>query len=280
MSKNKKTTPTVKEKKAKPLYTAKTPKKSKPVSKEAKPSLVQSLKDLFVFPRYDYKKNKSIIFAGDPGIKNFAYVIMEAPDTICKTVEELTPDLVIDFLKEVKILSCGFLKSCLTELRQENIVPYIQKFKWDNRDVFKCNPDYLVLERYQTRDLRGPRNEVINFNISNVINTLLHSNHPIRNTRLLIAAQWKRYFNLDKTGQVKGLDLVYDTWKKDKQLRKTDGLTDHQTDAFLIGVYHLLDLSLESKKENPEIREKVVNYLIANTASYFRNYFKEKRLNG
>ena len=250
-----------------------------PVKKSKKEvSLVQSLKDLFVFPKYDYRKNKSIILSCDPGIKNFAYILIEAPDTLQKQ-EELTAESVIQFLEQVKILECGFLKSCLTELRQENVIPYIQKFKVDNREVFKCNPDYLVMERYQTRDLRGPRNEVINFNISNVINSLLHSTSPVRNTRLLIAAQWKKFYNLDKTNKVKGLDLVYDTWKKDKQLRKTNGLTDHQTDAFLLGIYHILDLNLSSKKDLPEIREKVVNYLISNCANYFRTYFKEKKLN-
>lgn len=245
--------------------------------KTKKPTIVQSLKDLFVFPRYDYRKNKSIILACDPGIKNFAYVLIESPDTIHS--KGISKELLLDFLKEIKILECGFLKSCLSELRQDNVIPYITRFKRDNQGIFSCSPDYLVLERYQARDLRGPRNEVINFNICNVINSFLHGNHPVRNTRLFIAAQWKRYFNLDKTNQVKGLDLLFDTWKKDKQLRKTNRLTDHQTDAFLIGVYHILDLLLGDIKDQPEIRETAVKYLIENTADYFRNYFKEKKLN-
>lgn len=243
--------------------------------KTKKPTIVQSLKDLFVFPRYDYAKNRSVILACDPGIKNFAYVLLESPDTLqAKTV---TPETLVTFLKDIKILDCGFLKSCLAELRQENVIPYFHRFKRDNAEIFSCSPDYLIMERYQSRDLRGPRNEVINFNICNVIHNLLDSNHPIRNTRLLIAAQWKRYFNLDKTNKVKGLDLMYDTWKKDKQLKRTNGLTDHQTDAFSIGIYHILDTLLSEVKDRPDLREAAVTYLIANTANYFRTYFKEQK---
>lgn len=256
--------------------TTATTKKPRAVKLKAasKPNLVQSFKDLFVFPRYDYQKNTSVILACDPGIKNFAYVLIEAPDTLT-TGKPIDKDLVLDFLKQIRIVDCGFLKSCLAELRQDNIVPYLIRFNRDNRDIFRCNPDYLVLERYQSRDLRGPRNEVINFNICNVINNMLHNGSPIRNTRLFIAAQWKRYFNLDKVNKIKGLDLVYDTWKKDKQLRKI--LTDHQTDAFLIGIYHILDLLLAERKDSPEIREAAVEHLIKNTANYFRTYFKTKK---
>lgn len=243
--------------------------------KTKKPTIVQSLKDLFVFPRYDYKKNKSIILSCDPGIKNFAYVLIDSPDSL--RAETVTTESLVAFLKELKILDCGFLRSCLAEMKHENIIPYIHRFKRDNMEVFSSNPDYLVMERYQARDMRGPRNEVINFNICNVINNLMDSSRPIRNTRLYIAAQWKRYFNLDKTTKVRGLDLVWDTWKKDKQLRKTNGLTDHQTDAFLIGVYFILDTLLGEVKDKPELREAAVQYLIQNTANHFRIYFKEKK---
>jgi hypothetical protein len=241
-------------------------------TKKFKKPLVEALKSFFVFPKYDYRKQTSIVLAADPGIKNFAYVLLEAQTDIDYT-EAPTAETLLNFIKNIKIRNCGFLKSCLTELRQDNIIPYIHRFAADNAEVFNHSIDYLILERYQARDFRGPRNEVINFNICNTINCLLQSKHALRNTRLVIPAQWKKYYTLDKAHKIKGVDLVYETWKKDKQLRKNHNLTDHQTDAFLIGVYLLLDIYFKDYKDLPDYKNVIVPYIINNTANFFRTYF-------
>lgn len=241
--------------------------KTKATKKKA-PSIIQSLKGLFVYPKFDYSKGSLVIFACDPGIKNFAYCLIEVP--AIATTEDRLKDLEA-FLDNVRIIECGLFKSCLSEIRQDNLLPYLDRFKKDNAKLFTKEIDHLVLERYQARDLRGPRNEVINFNICNVINNFLAAEYPVRNTRLFIAAQWKRYFNIDKVNKVKGLDLLYDNWKKDKQLRKL--VTDHQTDAFLIGIYFALDNLLGAEKDKPQLREYLVTFLINNTANYFRKHY-------
>ena len=239
-----------------------------------KKPLIDVFKELFVFPKFDYKKDTITVFAADPGIKNFGYAIIEASNNITLRDDHLRED-VAAFLNSIKIIDCGFLKSCITELRQDNIIPYVQQFHADNETIFTHPVDYLVLERYQARDLRGPRNEIINFLICSTVHAFMHSKSAVSNARLLIPAQWKRYYTLDKTHQVKGLDLVYASWKADKQLKRVHKLTDHQTDAFLIGVYFLLDLLFREKKDQPAIREQLVTTLIESTADFFRVYFSE-----
>lgn len=245
--------------------------KSTPVMRKP---LIDVFKELFVFPKYDYKKDTVTVFAADPGIKNFGYVIIEASNNIVLRDEYLKEDITA-FLNSIKIIDCGFLKSCITELRQDNIIPYVQQFHTDNENIFTYPVDYLVLERYQARDLRGPRNEIINFLICSTVHAFMQSKSTVSNARLLIPAQWKRYYTLDKTHQVKGLDLVYDSWKADKQLKRVHKLTDHQTDAFLIGVYFLLDLLFREKKDQPVVREQLVTALIESVADFFRVYFSE-----
>lgn len=242
-------------------------------SNKKKTSVVDALKELFVFPRYSYKKHVIRILAGDPGIKNFGYTIIEASNK-CFETNNLSSENLQLFLDSIKIIDCGFLTSCLTELRHDNIIPYIEKFHQDNSYLYETNPDYIVMERYQARDLRGPRNEVINFSIASILNKfLLDNDHS--HAKLIIPAQWKRYYTLDKENKVKGLDLVYNTWKKDKLLTRTYKLTDHQTDAFLLGVYCLLDIMIQKQKDAPEVRAFIVNHLINQTKFYFKNYYEQ-----
>lgn len=256
--------------------------KKKVKEKGSKP-LLSALKDLFIFPKYDYDKQTITIFAGDPGIKNFGYVIFEASNYIdididdrCLDTEELRNELYTKLealMTSISIRRVGFLKNCIADLRFDNLIPYLDYFHRSNKELYDINIDYLVLERYQARDLKGPRNEIINISIASLIAKLSAKPYNVRNARLLIPAQWKRYYTLDKTNNVKGLDLVYDTWKKDKELRKTYQLTDHQTDALLLGIYFLLDLLLGPKKDIPIIKEWLVNYCIKNAANIFRQYF-------
>lgn len=268
--KKQKTSPKIKMNKV--TNTQKQPKSSKKV--------LEVIKDLFVFPKYDYNKQKIKIFAGDPGIKNFGYSIFEINSSFEVDLNnmEKTQHEINTFLQSIQIIECGFLRNCITELRYDNIIPYLQKFHESNANIYSSDPDYLVLERYQARDLRGPRNEVINILISALITKFHCKPNNLRNARLLIPSQWKRFYTLDPTNQNKGLDLIYDKWKKDKYLKRKCKLTDHQTDAFLMGVYYVVDSILKDIKDPKPIRELIVNYLIENTSQYFTDYFSNNNL--
>lgn len=239
-------------------------------------SIFKTVKSLFVFPKYSYKKDSITILACDPGIQNFAYAFFSL--SIPSASENFTGHNVVNCLKAIQIRSLGFVESCLSELRYDNIVPYINRFKEDNKDIINCGADYLTLERFQARDLKGPRNEVINFNMSTLINAMLHTACPVRNVKLVIPAQWKRYLTYKKNEEeVTGLDKIYAALAADKSLKKV--VKPHHVDSLLIGIYLYLSLILGSKKDEEEFKIPVVEYLVDETLSILRgniNLFKTR----
>lgn len=230
-------------------------------------SIFKTFKNLFVFPKYAYKKDAVTILSCDPGISNFAYILFSIP---VPCISDNPVAEIINCLKNVQTHRFGFIESCLSELRQDNLAPYINKFREDNKELFSHSSDYLVLERFQARALKGPRNEVINFNICNLINSMLTSENPVRHVRLFIPSQWKRYLTYKKDDQeIEGLQIIYDTLSADKSLKRV--LKDHHVDSFLIGAYFYLTLILGARKDEVEFKVPLVEFLVANTIPYLKS---------
>jgi hypothetical protein len=250
--------------------------KNKRSAKKSKPLLatLKAVTDLLVIAKYNYKKDSVVFFCGDPGIKNFGYVIVKTP-RFTLNVDEANNEQVLayimNFLADVKLTHVGFLQQTLTEVKQGNIIPHIQDFREKNSTVFNTPVDHVVMERYQARGFKGPSNEIINLNLSLTVNNFL--NKQVSSARLLIPAQWKRYYNLLDKPEGKGLDILYDAWKNDKQLKRNCKLTEHQTDAFLLGIYAILDMYLKERKDLKQIRQAVVGYLLTKTPQYFRVFY-------
>jgi hypothetical protein len=231
-------------------------------------SIFKGVKKFFVFPKYSYKKDTVTVLACDPGIQNFAYSFFSLP--VPSASNTFSGADIVNCLKVIQIRSLGFIESCLSELRHEDITPYISRFKEDNKDIINCGADYLTLERFQARDLKGPRNEVINFNIATLVNLVLQAPFPVRSVKLVIPSQWKRFLTYKKEGQeIIGLDKIYETLSLDKSLKKV--IKPHHVDSFLIGIYFYLSLVLGSKKDEEEFKVPVVEYLIEETINTLKN---------
>ena len=186
-----------------------------------------------------------VFLSCDPGISNFAYTVFKIsyPDKNLPILER-----VLQIYDSLEILDYSFIQTPITELKYPNIIPRVDSFIQDNLQLRNYEPDYIVLERFQARGItRGPANEIINYHIALVLS--LFSSEQGKDTsikagRLLIPAQWKRYYTISKGDSF--LETKYGELKLQDKLYKKK-VKIHHLDSLFMGLFFYLDLYVEDK---------------------------------
>ena len=212
--------------------------------------------------KQSYVKDRYTFLSCDPGISNFAFVIfsISAESALKPLLKEGDGgiQLVEETFKSVTIEEFGFLKNPLLDLKHHNIFPIVETLLKGNKNLKKHNPDYVVLERFQARGVtRGPVNEIINYHIAFILADLLEDSSFTKSKRvgrLLIPAQWKRYYALDKENSF--LEELYGKLKLESKDFKKE-VKVHHIDSLMLGLYLYLDTFFPAVKDLQEFKEKL-----------------------
>ena len=185
------------------------------------------------------KKRSLVIFANDPGTRNYGYAILRVELTPKKrsspsAVKRSKGKEPLPFTLKILPLEHGINRYVLDDLRvgrtmSSQLAAYVD---WIKGIAEKHRPEIFAAERFMVRRASsGVTTEYVAFMLGTAWSVLLGSS--IRAFRFLPAAVWKNAFN--RSSKLRPLEEYY---AEVEELRARGfGVTPHQLDAFLIGVY-------------------------------------------
>lgn len=166
-----------------------------------------------------------MLIAGiDPGSRNFAITVIDDNKKVIKTtlIQNAIRNLTNTPTKKEPLIFRQQVSRFLKEIR-----PYL------------IDLDYLLIERFQGRGLRGSQGEMVSVMIGLLVADC--RKHKIKYT-LLTASQWKNHFN--RLYKEYNLNDLYETAKAYK-------LKPHTIDSFLIACYYNKDFGdILSRRRN------------------------------
>lgn len=154
------------------------------------------------------------ILAADPGTANFGYCILSAELELGKKPTNL------------KVLQFGKINCTVKSLTGTATTEAYMYFKSLDLLIEEFNPDFCIMERFQTRGIGGPTIELVSSMIGIAIAKFLSLGKPLK---AVVASQWK------VAAQRAGVDLqaIYDSHKA------SQGVSPHEVDSCFIALYGL-----------------------------------------
>lgn len=164
------------------------------------------------------------ILSFDPGKKHFAYAFFDGR----------------------RIAQFGFMKTILTSLKSEEYLSQTNVFAKSYKKLLAaCDPDTIVIERFQYRPGmgKGAVSEFINIQIGLI--TLLSYPTPVT---LIIPAQWKTYLHRTYTPQ-EDKKIKFEAKTLIEARLGFTGLTPHESDA--MGMCYYINDKHKDRKTLP-----------------------------
>jgi Holliday junction resolvasome RuvABC endonuclease subunit len=180
-----------------------------------------------------------VVLGIDPGTQNMGYSVFEVRETslyffeigqITSTITNLTPNKQFKKITKAERLKASKKKVKLLKKDRPFQPPLdigAKRFIKVSSSILKeYKPDCAVIERFQSRGLKGSTIECVSIMIGIMIRECFYRKISLR---LLIASQWKNRVN-----QFLNLDSFYlETAKL--------GFTPHETDSMCMPLYHLFE---------------------------------------
>ena len=174
-------------------------------------------------------KRSFVVFANDPGTRNYGYAVLRVTVTKSKQKKPTKSPITLHIEPLEHGINCTVLDDLRTgkAIRQQlnGYLEFVQRIQT------QYSPTVFGAERFMVRRASsGVTTEYVAFMLGAAVHQLLPS---MKSVRLLSASTWKNAFNRRTNG---ALEAIY---AKAEELAapKKFGLTPHQIDAYLIGVY-------------------------------------------